>query len=292
MTATCSQTPLHTGRIEAWKSWGPVLAAWVIAFSPVYAMLATEVWSRPETVHGALVFGVVLWLLWRERSAFTRFSAPRPVSATLLIGAGAVLYTLGRAQPFDLLTVAAQMPLLAGTVLLINGLPAFRRLAFPIAFMVFMLPLPGSLLDAILVPLKFQVSAIADNVLYFLGYPISRNGVMLYIGPYQLLVANACAGLNSILALSSVGVLYVYLVKSEFFLHRPLLIAAVVPIALTANAVRVMLLVLTTYHFGDRAGTLFHDIAGLFEIVIAFGMLFAVDAALTKWNSKMRQRQS
>ncbi|MCV4655922.1 archaeosortase/exosortase family protein, partial [Escherichia coli] len=83
-----------------------------------------------------------------------------------------------------------------------------RVLAFPLLFLVFMVPLPQMVIDSVTASLKQAVSAIDEDLLYFIGYPIARSGVVLMVGQYQLLVADACSGLNSMFSLTSLGVLY------------------------------------------------------------------------------------
>jgi exosortase len=176
----------------------------------------------------------------------------------------------------------SQILVLVGLLLAIQGKAAAMALLFPICFLVFSIPLPGSFLDAILLPLKQNVSMIVEQLLYVLGYPISRSGVVLNIGNYQLLIANACSGLNSMIALSSVGILFLYLIRNPSVLHNVILFVCILPIAFLANVIRVMTLVLVTYHFGDHAGQMVHDVAGYGEIIFAFGAFFALDALLSR----------
>jgi exosortase B len=160
------------------------------------------------------------------------------------------------------------------------GWRALRMIWFPLLFMVFMLPLPGPLIDALTGPLKHQVSQIAEVVMHTLGYPIARSGVVLSVGQYQLLVADACSGLNSMYSLGAMGLLYLYLVKYRDWLRNAILLAGILPIAFFANVVRVLILILVTYHFGDEAGQGFvHDFAGILLFVAALSLLFLLDGA-------------
>ncbi len=145
----------------------------------------------------------------------------------------------------------------------------------------FLVPLPGFFVDALTGPLKQLVSAIAEQLLYAAGYPIARSGVVLTIGQYQLLVADACSGLNSMFSLSALGLLYLYLMRYKSWLHNGLLLASILPIAFCANIVRVMILMLVTYHFGDAAGQgLMHGFFGMVLFVIALLILFGFDSLL------------
>jgi exosortase len=136
------------------------------------------------------------------------------------------------------------------------------------------------LLNNLLVPLKKIVSTIVADGLFACGMPIARDGVVLYIGGYQLLIADACSGLNSMIALTAIGCLYVYLRGSKGWVATSILLAAVLPIAFVANLIRVTGLVVITYLWGERAGQRFHDFAGIAEIGVAFGGLFLVEHAV------------
>src|SRR4029077_2066505 len=115
------------------------------------------------------------------------------------------------------------------------GKTAVRRLALPLCMLVFIIPVPGSLVDQLLLPLKMAVSGIVDDILHSLGYPIARSGVALLIGPYALLVADACSGLNSMVALSGIGLAYVHLAAHTRRALNAVLLVSVLPIAFLAN---------------------------------------------------------
>jgi exosortase len=150
-----------------------------------------------------------------------------------------------------------------------------------------MIPLPGVIVDAITGPLKQWISVIVVELLYDVGYPISRNGVILTIGQYQMLVADACSGLHSMYSLSALGTLFMYIMARRSVLHNALMLVSILPIAFAANIVRVIALVLITYHFGDAAGQGFlHGAAGMVLLLVALMCLFALDALLARFLSR------
>ena len=180
-----------------------------------------------------------------------------------------------RARHSPLLPRALRIPRSA------SGGDAVKVWWFPIVFLVFSIPLPNMIVDLITQPLKNWVSVIAENVLYAVGYPIARVGITLMIGQYQLLVADACSGLNSMFSLSALGVLYLYMMRHDSWLRNLIIIGAILPIAFVANICRVMVLVLITYHLGDEAGQGFlHGFAGMILFVVALVMLFSLDGFL------------
>lgn len=271
-------------------TWWPVLLGLLVLYIPTYASLAGTLWHTPENAHGPIILIVALWLLLRRRDFFAAVphagaSGGPPAS---LLAFGLLLYVLGRSQGIYLFEVGSQLPVLFACVWLLNGWHAAKASWFPIFFLIFLIPLPGFIVDAFTNPLKQQVSAGVDQVLYALGYPISRSGVVLTMGHYQLLVADACSGINSMFSLSALGLLYAYLRGRKGWLHDGLLLASILPIAFAANIGRVLALALITYHFGDSVGQGFmHDFAAIAEFVMAVLALFLVDYLLgrvTRWS--------
>ena len=143
----------------------------------------------------------------------------------------------------------------------------------------FVLALPPDTLFAMMTqPLKILISQTAVSMLHLFGYPIAGSGVMIQIGQYQMLVAAACAGLNSLLSLTALGMFYSYIRHSSNFPYMLVLICFILPIAVIANLVRVLLLLLITYHFGEAAGQgFFHELAGLSMFASALIAIFCID---------------
>jgi exosortase len=163
---------------------------------------------------------------------------------------------------------------------LLYGWGVLRVFAFPLGFMLFSVPPPGWLLDAFTVPLKAKISDWVANALYAAGYPIAQNGVLIMIGRYQLLVKDACAGMNSIFALSAIGILYVYL-AGHSLIRNVVLLAATLPIAVAANVVRVAALVLIAYYAGIGAiEGAYHELTGIALFAVAFLLLMLLDASI------------
>jgi exosortase B len=271
-------TETHAPARLAWALLGASVAVLLV---PSYVDVYRVFWRVERGAQGPVILALIGWLIWRERHALRRFAARPPLLPGVLpLAAGLVLYVLARSQSIYSLEIAAQIPVLLGICWLLWGGQGIRRLWFPIALLVFVVPIPGSMLDPLLLPLKNWVSSTVDGLLHLLGYPIARSGVLLVIGPYRLLIADACSGLNSMVALSGVGLLYVYLANHRGPWRNLALLASILPIAFAANIVRVLLLVLITYYNGEAAGRAFHDHAGVLEVLLAFGAFFALDRLL------------
>lgn len=276
-----SETPRNKFQVEL-AVWAPICAGLAVLYAPTFGDLARSIWRSEDYAHGPIVLLVTAWLFWRNRDELSRSNAkgaPLPGAALLIFGVA--LYAIGRSQDILLLEVGSQIPVLAGCVVALCGWLCLRTLWFPLLFLVFMVPLPGVVTDALTGPLKTYVSALAEQTLYFAGYPVARNGVILTVGQYQLLVADACSGLNSMFSLAAMGLCYVYLMSYSNWLRNGVLLASIVPIAFMANFIRVVALILITYHFGDEAGQGFsHGFAGMALFIIALLLLIAFDRAL------------
>lgn len=262
-----------------WLLWLPVAVGLATICIPSFVHLAQTTWNSEENGHGPIILMVFAWLVWQQRGILAAgFPRPGSLAGWLALLLGLAGFVIGRSQSIDTLEVASMIPMLAGVVLLMRGWQTLRMLWFPLLFLLFMVPLPGLIVSIITGALKAQVSAVAENLLYLAGYPIARNGVTLSIGPYQLLVADACSGLNSMFSLSALGLLYLYLMRYHNWLHIGLMLAVILPIAFVANVIRVIVLVLITYYFGDAAGQGFaHTAAGMLLFTVALLLLLAFD---------------
>lgn len=260
-------------------TWLPVAAGLLLLYVPMYRDLAAVLWDSDQGAYGPMVLVMWFWLLWRERAALLveRRTVRGSVLGWAAIALGAVLYALGRSQQMYQLEAGSQLAILPGIALVLLGPASTRRLWFVWLFLAFTVPLPGSLVDWLLVPLKDLVSAAVTDALFHAGLPIARDGVVIYAGHYQLFIADACSGLNGFVALTAVGVLYVYVAGHRSRALDAVLLASILPVAIIANLVRVTALVLATYYGGDALGQQLHDYVSYAEIALAFGAFFLLD---------------
>ncbi|MEH2492869.1 exosortase [Bradyrhizobium sp. AZCC 2230] len=264
---------------------GPALMGVAIlgAYTPTIRGLINGPWQTEQEGHGPLIIAATLWLVWQSRERLVRAKVtPAPVAGWIVLAVGLMLLYLSRLQQ-GLLTVemGSILPVIMGSVLICAGWPTLRALAFPLSFLVFAVPMPDWLVDSMTVPLKVFISDTVTRVLYAAGFPVAQNGVMIMIGSYQLLVKDACSGMNSIFALSAIGVFYVYAFRWKEKLRSLLLLLAIVPITILANFLRVFALVLMAYYGGpDLIEGAVHDLTGISLFVVALLLLFAFDGVL------------
>jgi exosortase B len=269
--------------------WLAVALGLAALYVPTYISFAHTVWRDDAYAHGPIILLVVAWLAWRQRAALAG-TKPAPALGAMVLLPGLVLYVVGRAFGLAVFEAASQLPVAAGLVLMAGGVPALRSLAFPVALLFFVIPLPGFLLDLATTPLKTGVSAAVAAILQVAGYPIERSGVVLDVGGHPMLVADACSGLNSIYSLAALALVYAHVTPPKSASRMVVLLAAIVPIALVANIVRVTALVLLAYHFGDDVAQGFlHSFAGLLVFMIATWLLVSFDALVRRRVSGKRE---
>lgn len=264
--------------------WIAAICGFAAMYVPLYWWASQGIWQSEEQGHGAIILAVMVWLFWTLRQRLDQADVrPAPTLGWPLFMLGLFVYFVGRIFDISILAFASQPLVVVGTLLLMRGTAAARLAWFPLVYFIFMVPLPGVLVDAITGSLKGVIANIAESLLYAAGYPIARSGVILSIGPYQLQVADACSGLHSMFSLSALGTLFMYITGRKSKLHLAIMLASILPIAFVANIIRVMTLVLVTYYLGDEAGQGFlHGAAGMVLMLVALVFFFFLDLALNR----------
>lgn len=253
-----------------------------LVYVPNFIDLARSVWATDEQGHGPIILAVSLWLLFQRRHEMALLiDLRRPVLGWTLLAFALLLFAFGFSQQIIMFATGSLILTLSALLLIFSGARALRAALFPLFFLLFMVPLPEALVAAVTAPLKTAVSVVASFLLHHIGYPVGRSGVVMTVGQYQLLVADACAGLNSMFTLEALGMLYMNLMGYTHIGRNVALAILLIPIAFVANVVRVMILVLVTYHFGDEAGQGFvHDFAGMVLFMVALAIMLVVDKLL------------
>jgi exosortase B len=269
--------------------WFPILIGLIALYVPTWVDLSRTIWATEAQAHGPIILSVALWFFWKQRVVIHDMPAAPSKAGWPLFILGLLLYAIGRSQDILLFEVGSQIIVIASLLLIMRGWAALGAAWFPLFFMLFMIPLPGGVVDSLTLPMKMAVSYVVENGLYWVGYPISRTGVILQIGQYKLLVADACAGLQTLFTLEALGLLYLNIVRHDSLFRNVTLAILIIPISFTANVIRVMVLTLITYHFGDAAGQGFlHGFAGMVLFITALLIIMGVDSLLQLGEKRWR----
>jgi len=228
--------PLVTASTLAPVFWFGTLL--ILCYFPILRMLIAQ-WQNDEDMgHGFFVPVIAGYIAWQRRDQLIgRAFRPSYVGLAVVLYAALQGY-IGALGAELFLSRTAFVEAVVGTVLFLGGWHALRVLAFPLALLVFMIPIPAVVYNQITFPLQLFASHVAGWTLDTLGIPVLREGNVLELASQKLSVVEACSGIRSLLSLTFLSLVYAY-----FFHARPwmrwALLAVTIPIAIAANALRV-----------------------------------------------------
>lgn len=259
---------------------------------PTMLQVATDSWSTEQGGHGPLVLATGIWAVWRELKG--KGIELRPGSLLVSIPLTAILlgiFITARITGIIEIEAFAMYGALIVAAYALFGPTLIRAIWFPLIYLAFTLPPPDTVVAFVTQPIKIAISSWTVSLLHLLGYPVASSGVTIQIGQYQLLVAAACAGLNSVVTLTALCLFYVYLRHRSNPVAFLLIAVAAIPAAVVSNFARVLALVLITYHFGDAAAQGFvHDFAGLLMFSVALATVFGIDRLATPLFTKQTKQ--
>ncbi len=267
-----------------WFEHWPLVVGFAVLAAPVIVALGQQSWSRESGAHGPIVLATGAWLISRQSKSFKELGSPSsPIVTALLLAASLIVGVFGHA--FDFVTFEAAWLYGVGLTMIYSvfGAPAMLKNWFPLFYLGFCVPPPKWVMDQLTAPLKQFVSYVATSILHLTGLPISREGVTIHVAGYQLLVEDACSGMNSLIGLSAISLFYIYLLRGASARYAGILTLFVIPIAIIGNILRIMVLILLTNFFGDEVAQGFaHFTAGIFLFGVALLLVFLTDNLLAK----------
>jgi EpsI family protein len=261
-------------------------------YGQLFYTLINEYWSRNDQAYGSILLLLSLFLLYKKfLSENETFSLSWIVPSVLGFMS---LFFLVVGKAYGIIQIYyISFPLLVCSFLAIKNQYFIYKYWFCLLLMCLSLPLPLSITDIISHPMKLAVSVVSEIVLSILDYPIARNGVIIQVGNYNILVADACSGLKSFFTLEVFGIAYLTIVKSDSLFRNITLGVLIFPISFFCNTLRVIILILLTYHFGESVGQGFlHQFSGLILFILALLMTLFFDSILNKIDGKNKKIDS
>lgn len=256
-----------------------ILVGWL--YGPILARLAQQWWSDPNFSHGFFVPIFSVFVLWQDRERLRAFpQSPSNWGLPLMVVA-AVMLILGVFGAENFMARVSLIVLLAGLVVFFLGWETLRATLFPLLFLILMIPIPAIILKPVTFDLQILASKLAAWSLPLCGVPVYREGNIINLPAMPLEVAEACSGIRSLLSLTTLAIIYGYLVEKRIRIRVALALASV-PIAVAANGFRIMGTgLLVQYWNPDKAQGFFHEFSGLVIFVVALLMLFALHIGIT-----------
>lgn len=244
-----------------------------VVFGPVLYYMFQHWGAVEDYSHGFLVGPLAIYFAWERRGDLRRAPIRPSWWGLLPLTLGLLALMTGRlGVELTAMRVAFVLTII-GLQLLLLGRDVFKILAFPLLFLFLMVPLPQSLVNVVAFPLQLIASDFAVGSLHLFGVPALREGNIIHLANTQLLVAEACAGLRSLMALGTLAVVFAYFFRKNL-LERIFIVVSAIPIAILVNAFRVAL----TGHLAHRFGAgvaegVIHQTEGFFTFALAFGLL-------------------
>jgi exosortase len=231
-------------------------------------------------------------MIWHERHRIRAVKlAPNRIGLPLMVIGGALLCV----GPPALDTYASVARLafafsLVGSILYLCGFTTLRLLAYPLLLLLMMFPLPGFVLERVTLPLQFLASSLAEHSLEWLGYSVLREGNILHLPGQTLSVAEACSGLRSLLALTFIAQAYVYLFDERPWM-RLVIAVAVIPVAVIANSIRIVMSAIAGSYRKEWAEGYFHASTGWVMFAVAFLGIVVAHILAGKIHDAIRTRR-
>jgi len=259
--------------VSFWLKSGFILVLWIITFLPVYPSLWDNWLNDSNNSHGMLVPLISVFLVWINREQLSRAPLSTCYWGAVILALSLSLYLLALAGQVTVVQRVMIVSSLVGLVLFNFGTSVFNILAFPLLYLIFMIPVPVSIYSLAAFPLQLFATDISHGIIQALSIPVLQEGNMLYFARTQLEVAEACSGLRSMTAFIMISVLFAYLMKKGWW-HRFILVLSAIPLAIVANIIRVTGTGILAHFYGEKVARGFlHNFSGLAVFVFGLALL-------------------
>lgn len=263
-----------------------LLILWVLAFFPLYPSLVETWLNHSNNSHGILVPLISAYLIWKKREKLKLAVITNSNWGAIILVISMAVYVVSYAGAIAVISRSMIVFSLIGLVLFTLGKSGFKLLVFPLFFLIFMVPIPDSIIGIVAFPLQLFATKISAIIIQALSIPVYREGNMLYFVETQLETAEACSGIRSIVSLTMISVLFAYLLDAGKT-GKALLVASAVPLALIGNFIRVSGTGILAHFYGSKVARGFlHEFSGLAVFGLGFMILLIEYTLLNKIKAK------
>lgn len=265
-----------------------LLVLWALAFYPVYPALVHTWLNHSNNSHGILVPFISLYLIWHKRALIREVEIRNSIAGAVILIASMGIYLVANAGNVAVVSRAMIVFSLVGLVLFNLGSSIFQTLAFPLVFLLFLVPVPDSVIALVAFPLQLFATKVSYLIIQFLSIPVYQEGNLLFFAQTQLEVAEACSGIRSLVSLTMLSLLFTYFSPLSRILKTTLLVSAI-PLALLANILRVTSTGILAHFFGSGVARGFlHEFSGLAVFMFGLSLLFLEYLLLNRIGERAR----
>ncbi|WP_224983402.1 exosortase A [Geomonas agri] len=259
-----------------------LLGLWFLVFYPIVPEMVKDWSDHSDNNHGFLVPLIAIYLIWQKKAELSPAEIDSSRWGAVVLVAGLALFLLSFAGGVAFPARVAMVISLFGLLWYCTGSAWIRLLAFPVLFLLFMIPVPISVIGLVSMPLQLMATKLSAKIIEYCSIPVYREGNMLYFVGTQLEVAEACSGVRSIMSLTMLGAIFAYMSQASWG-RRVVLVLAAVPIAMTANIIRITGTGILANFFGDRVARGFlHEFSGIMVFVFGLAVLGGLYSLLNR----------
>ncbi len=284
MMNRCMALPVK--KLQTYLEIAWILILFLLVFGHTHVKLARDWSSNPNYSHGYLIPVIAGYMVWTKRRDLARICTSPSNWGFLIVALGLVLHVLGN-MGAELFTMRVAMIItLAGLVICYAGNSVAAALAFPLGFLLFMVPVPAIIWNAVSFPLQLFASKMAAAVVWTAGIPVLREGNVLHLASVDLEVLDACSGLRSLVSLLAFSAAFAYLSVLRGF-WRWVLCLSEFPIAIAVNGLRLIVTALLAHLVGiGIAEGFLHELSGMFTFFVGLVLVYFVYALLVRYHRK------
>ena len=260
-----------------------------ILYTPLFINLYNMRWDKVDYTHAYFILPISLWLAWRKRGEIKQILQQTKINHSNILSLsalsiGLLLFIFGWRQDYIVFQTFSLIPLLFGLIGYLYGMQVVKTLIFPILYLLLLVPPPFAILDSITLPMRNGISIATEIILRFFNYPITREGLLLTIGYYDIYMGAPCSGFRSLITMICLVLIYVYIIKASTT-TKIILTSFIIPCALIGNLARVITLCLITFYFGEEAGQgFFHNFSGIVIFIITLLGLMGMESFLNRFE--------
>ena len=261
-----------------------------VLFFPTLRHLYSYRWDALGYTHAYFILPVSLGLaFWKRKKLQEAFAGTEKrfgVPSLFVLVFGALLYLFGWHQGYMVISTFALIPFLYGFIGFIYGKKVQRLLLFPVLYLILLVPPPFALLDSITLPLRYFSASCVEKMFTLFNFPVEREGLMYVVNGKEMMIDEACSGFRSLITMISLGLAYVYIIRSAS-IKKTVLILSIIPLALIGNILRIIIVSLIAIYFSQELaqGFLHYFSGAVIFLLIVLGFM-GIEAVWTKNENK------
>ena len=259
-----------------------ILAALTLVYWQVFVRLVDAWIVDGNYSHGFLIVPIAAYFVWERRTKLEAAEIRGSWFGLVVLAGGVAVLLAGLFGSELFLSRISLLGVIAGIVLYLFGWQHLRILAFPIAFLFLMIPIPAIIFNQIAFPLQLFASQVGESAISAANIPVLREGNVLVLANTTLEVAEACSGIRSLVSLITLGIVYGYFTDPRLWV-RTLIVFSAIPVAILANGARVAGTGMAAHWIGPAAAEgFFHEFSGWIVFIFAFVMILIIQRVILR----------